>query len=40
VFENRVLRRIFRGKREEATSDWRNLMRKDFTISIRHQVIL
>jgi hypothetical protein len=25
VFENRVLRRIFRPKRDEATGDWRRL---------------
>jgi hypothetical protein len=25
VFENRVLRRIFRPKREEVTGDWRRL---------------
>jgi hypothetical protein len=25
VFENRVLRRIFRSKRDEVTGDWRKL---------------
>jgi hypothetical protein len=29
VFENRVLRRIFRPKREEVTGDWRKLQNED-----------
>jgi hypothetical protein len=33
VFENRLLRRIFRPKRDEVTGEWRNLM-----ICIPHQV--
>jgi hypothetical protein len=29
VFENRVLRRIFRTKRDEVTGDWRKLHTED-----------
>jgi hypothetical protein len=30
VFENRVLRRIFRPKRDEVTGDWRKLHNDEF----------
>jgi hypothetical protein len=29
VFENRVLRRIFGGKRDEITGDWRKLLNEE-----------
>jgi len=34
VFENRVLRRIFRPKRDEVTGEWRSFM-----ICTSHQIL-
>jgi len=31
VFENRVLRRIFRSKRDEVTGEWRKLHNEELT---------
>jgi hypothetical protein len=31
VFENRILRRIFGPKRDEATAEWRNLKNEEFS---------
>jgi hypothetical protein len=32
VFENRVLRRIFRSKRDEVTGEWRKLYNEELQI--------
>jgi hypothetical protein len=32
VFENRVLRRIFRLKRDEVTGEWRKLLNKELRV--------
>jgi hypothetical protein len=38
VFENRVLRRIFRPKRDEVKESWRNCTRMSFEACTLHQV--
>jgi hypothetical protein len=39
VFENRVLRRIFGPKRDEATGEWRRLLNEELYASTTHQVL-
>jgi len=38
VFENRVLRRIFRPKREEVTREWRKLHNEELNDLTRHPI--
>jgi hypothetical protein len=38
VFENKVLRRIFRPKRDEVTGEWRRLHNKELYAPIAHQI--
>jgi hypothetical protein len=38
VFENRVLRRIFGPKRDEATEEWRRLHNKELNTCTHHQI--
>jgi hypothetical protein len=38
VFENKVLRRIFRPKRDEVTGEWRRLHKKSFMLCTPHQI--
>jgi hypothetical protein len=40
VFENRVLRGIFRPKRDEVTGEWRNWKVESFIICTHHQISL
>jgi hypothetical protein len=40
VFENRVLRRIFRSKRVEVTGEWRELYKEEFHIFTHSQILL
>jgi hypothetical protein len=37
VFKNRVLRRIFRPKRNEVTGEWRRLHNKELMLCTPHQ---
>jgi hypothetical protein len=39
VFENKMLRRIFRTKRDELASDWRRLHNKSFIIFALHRIL-
>ena len=39
VFENRVLRRKFGPKRDEATGEWRKLHKKSLMICNAHQIL-
>jgi hypothetical protein len=39
VFENRVLRRIFGPKRDEATGKWRRLHNEELNDCTHHQII-
>jgi hypothetical protein len=39
VFENRVLRKIFRPDRDEAIGSGENYINKSFIISITHQIL-
>jgi hypothetical protein len=39
VFENRVLRRIFGPKRDEATGDWRNYITRNVMTCTHHQIL-
>jgi hypothetical protein len=38
VFENKVLRRRFRPKRDEGTGEWRRLHKKSFMLCTPHQI--
>jgi hypothetical protein len=38
VFENKVLRRIFRSKRDEVTEDWRNCIMRSFITCTPRQI--
>jgi hypothetical protein len=40
VYENRVLRRIFRPKREEVAECWRNCIVRSFITSALHKILL
>jgi hypothetical protein len=40
VFENRVLRRIFRPNRDEVTGGWRKLHNEDCIVCTLHPVLL
>ena len=39
VFENRVLTRIFGSKREEVTTEWRKLRRRNLMICTPHPIL-
>jgi hypothetical protein len=39
MFENRMLRRIFRPKWDEITREWRKLENEEFTICTHHQTL-
>jgi len=39
VFESRVLRRIFRPKRDEVTGEWRNYIMRSLLICTPHQIL-
>jgi hypothetical protein len=39
VFENRVLRRIFRRKRDEVTGEWRNYIIRSLLICTSPQIL-
>jgi len=40
VFEKRVIRRIFRPKRDEVTGEWRKLHNEELMICTPHQIII
>jgi hypothetical protein len=39
VFENRVLRRIFGPKRDDATGEWRGLHNEELMDLYHHQIL-
>jgi len=39
VYENRVLRRIFRSKRDEVTGEWNNYIMRSLMICTAHQIL-
>jgi hypothetical protein len=39
VFENRVLRRIFGSKRDEATGEWEDYITRDLMTCTHHQIL-
>jgi len=39
VFENRVVRRIFRPRRDEVTGEWRKLHNEELMVCINHLIL-